>query len=152
MKVFSLGKKHVGDLVDLTRLQVEETINHLPYEESVVRRYCEKTIDKGEDSPTKAYLVYADNGIPAGYLIVNIQGYLFNNGCFISQEVIYVIPEYRGTKAALLLLQKLEEVAEEEYALEIFTGVANNFNVEKTGRLLEKRGYENVGRYYRKIL
>ena len=152
MKVVQLKNEHIDDLVYLTHAQVQETISHMPYEESVVRSYAQCFSEEKDNERTRVYLAYNSNDEAVGYLVVNVENYLFCQACLVAQEVVYVLPNYRGTSAAIDLLIKLEEVAEREGALEVYAGVANKFYPEKSRKLLEKYGFENVGNYFRKIL
>jgi len=151
MYVIQLSKDHIDDLVYLTHSQVTETLSHMPYEEYIVRAYAEYFAEKRDESDVRVYLLYS-NERPVGYLVLYVKEYLFCDSKSVGQEVIYVLPEYRGTKAAAKLIKKLDEVGRQENALEIYGGIANGYQPERTLSLFSRLGYEQVGYYVRKIV
>ena len=150
MKVVRLKQEHISDLLFLTEQQVMETIPHVPYEHDVVLHNAE-WIAEHPDGETQIYLAYKDDGTAVGYIVAYLQPYLFNRYKVVGQEVIYVLPEFRGSRAGLMLLKQLDVMAKKYKALEVFGGIANRFNMDRTLAWFEKQGYEKVGYYVRKI-
>lgn len=67
-------------------------------------------------------------------------------------QIVYVKPEYRGTKHALGLIRYYEKWAEEVGAAELRLSIASGVHEEKTGKLYSKLGYSHLGSQYRRKL
>ena len=94
-------------------------------------------------------LAYTDEGEPVGMLAGSISPYFFSDGKLASDFVWFVSPEHRGSRVALKLLQKFVDWARENGATELYMGVTTNISSDRTGKVLEKRGFEHVGGNYR---
>lgn len=101
----------------------------------------------------RSYLEYADptiyvadqDGEAVGLLVCNFYEHRAASGIFVSQEVLYVRPDRRGTRAAALLMKELIAWAKQLGATEIVGGNDNEFNSERTARFLEHFGFKRVG-------
>lgn len=67
-------------------------------------------------------------------------------------QIVYVMPEYRGTKHGLALLSAYEKWAESKGAVETRLSIASGVHEDKTGRLYNKLGYSHLGSQYRRKL
>ena len=67
-------------------------------------------------------------------------------------QIVYVSPEYRGTRHGLDLLRAYEDWAEEEGASEIRLSIASGVHETKTSKLYQKLGYSHLGSQYRRKL
>lgn len=94
-------------------------------------------------------LAYTDDGEPVGMISGSITPYFFSRGYVASDFVWYVLPEHRGSRTAVRLLQKFKDWAEENGASQLYMGVTTNISAERTGKLLGKLGFEHVGGNYR---
>jgi L-amino acid N-acyltransferase YncA len=74
-----------------------------------------------------------------------IHGYAFTSGIFTVQEVLYVKPGSRGTRAAAQLMAEFVRWSDMLHARESFGGNSNGFNSERTARFLEHFGFRKVG-------
>lgn len=72
--------------------------------------------------------------------------------CIATDIVVYVMPEYRGTKGSLGLIKAYREWAEDKGAKEVRLSVASGIHEEKTGKLYNKLGFEHLGSQYRRKL
>lgn len=134
--------------VELARLQTEETLPHIPFDEPTARETFAQYLRAA--NPT-IFVCEANDRTIAGFLIAYITPYAFATGHFCNQEVIYVRPEYRGTRAAARLIQAFNEWADRTNPREVFAGVANGIKVERTTRFLELFGFAPVGASLRRI-
>lgn len=66
--------------------------------------------------------------------------------------ILYVTPEYRGTKAGYLLMKGWEGWAKDKGAVAVQISVASGIHEEQTGEFYEKLGFSPIGRQYRKEL
>lgn len=80
-----------------------------------------------------------------GFLVGVCSKAFHRPGVVAEQKLWYVTPPYRGSRAALSLMQAYENWALLNGATQIFTGTANRRYSEPTSRLLEKLGYARVG-------
>lgn len=87
-----------------------------------------------------------------GGLICSLTNYYICDGAFASQEVIYVKPAYRGTMAAVRLIQRYLEWAERLGAREAYMGLSTAYRVKAFGKLVGRFGFVEVGASYRKVL
>lgn len=136
------------DVIDLARRQVAETLPHHVFDEAVARQTFQNAIRTA--NPT--VFVVEENRRPIAFLMALINGYAFTTGFFTSQEVIYVRPDRRGTRAAALLVEIFNDWSEQLGAKEVFAGVANGRKPEKATRFFQHFGFEPVGAYLRRIL
>lgn len=64
--------------------------------------------------------------------------------------ILYVLPEHRGSTAAVKLLKAWEDCAKASGAKSVRISVASGFSTERTGRLYERLGYTQLGSLYSK--
>ena len=89
------------------------------------------------------------NGALYGLLVASFHAYAYFDGLFTSQEVLYVKPEKRGTRAATILMRELISWSGMLGAREILGGNDNDTNSERTAKFLTHFGFRNVGHYMR---
>ena len=80
-----------------------------------------------------------------GFLLTMACDYRAFSGHFTVQEVLFVRPDRRGTRAAALLMKKLVEWSRDIGALEIIGGNDNEVHSEQTARFLSKFGFKFHG-------
>jgi len=134
--------------VVLAKRNVDETLQHLSFEEDVVRFYFRYSLN--QDS-IHIFVTQTSEGILTGFMVANLEPYLFRRGFLTSQEVSYVLPEYRATRSGALLLHNYETWSKARDVDESFVGIANGVEAERKLRYFERKGYERVGYYLRKI-
>lgn len=93
-------------------------------------------------------LAYKDDEA-IGMLAGTLSPYFFSNGKLASDYVWYIRPEHRGARTALTMLNIFKSWALENGATEMYMGVTTNISSDRTGKLLEKQGFEHVGGNYR---
>lgn len=87
-----------------------------------------------------------------GLLVANFYEYSAADGLFTTQEVLFVRPDSRGTRAAALLMKELIAWSKTLGAKEIIGGNDNEFQSERTAKFLEHFGFERVGFAMRRTL
>lgn len=80
-----------------------------------------------------------------GLLAATFHAYSYFDGLFTTQEVLYVKPEKRGTRAATLLMKELISWSKQLGAKEIVGGNDNEFNSDRTAKFLSRFGFKGVG-------
>lgn len=134
-------------VLSLAQMQVEETLPHLDFRRDI----AEKTYDQGMIHAHPTFFVAEDNREVTGYLMATLESYAFTSGIYVSQEVLYVRPDKRGTRAAVHLIKEFEGWGHIVGAREWMFGVSNGFQPERTTRLFEKlTGAKPVGFFLKK--
>lgn len=134
-------------LLELSHRQQIETLPHLDFDVDVATATFEAYMTTA--NPT--FLVVEDEGEVIGFLMALFHAYGFCRGHFVGQEVIYVRPDKRGTRAAARLVKAYDEWAAQTEPREIFAGVANGVTIDRTVRFFEHFGYDLVGATLRRI-
>lgn len=134
-------------LLELSHMQQVETLPHLDYDPAVATQTFQAYLDTA--NPT--FLVVVEDGIVIGFLMALFHAYAFCRGHFVGQEVIYVRPDKRGTRAAARLVKAYDAWASQTGPREIFAGVANGVTIDRTVRFFEHFGYDLVGATLRRI-
>lgn len=136
-----------NEFLALAQMQVEETLPHLDF----VRDLAEETFDQSVKHADPTIFVVEENRTVVGYLLAFLEGYSFTTGVFVVQEVLYVRPDKRGTRAAVRLIKEFVRWGETVGAREWIFGISNKFQPDRTARLFEKlTGAERVGVYLKK--
>lgn len=124
------------------------TVPHLTFSEERVRL----TLARYLASANPTIWVVEDRRRAVGFLQAYWWGYDAFDGLFTVQQVIYVHPDKRGTRASVLLMKQLVAWSEKLGAKEIIGGNDNEFNSERTAKFLEHFGFRRVGFAMRKAL
>lgn len=111
------------------------------YDEAVTRA----TIQRSFETASPTFFVVEHQRRVIGFLMAEIAGYDYRAGFYTVQKVLYVSPENRGTRAAILLMRELVAWSQRLGAAEIVGGNDNSFRSERTAGFLEHFGFEIVG-------
>lgn len=131
-------------VLSLARMQVVETLPHLDFDRAIALENYQKSITTGD------LALVAESGTEiVGYLFARMHGYAFAAGIFVSQEVVYVKPDKRGSRAAVSLLQEYIRWGEVVGAREILFGISNGQHADRAAKLFEHMGAERVGYHHR---
>jgi len=90
------------------------------------------------------YVAHRD-GKAIGLIIGEIITTYFAQARFLQGILIYVAPEYRGGRAACLLMNKYLKFGEEKEVDEVFFEIAAGINDEKGVSFLKKFGFNTFG-------
>lgn len=135
-------------IVEMARLNIEETRSDLAFDEHLAWETCYSYLDSAE--PT--IFVCEDKGQVIGLTLSSINAYRAAAGLFTTQEVLFVRPEKRGTRAAVLLMKNLIDWSKQLGAKEIIGGNDNEFNSDRTAAFLEHFGFRRVGYAMKRVL
>jgi GNAT superfamily N-acetyltransferase len=133
--------------VELGRMAVDLSARHIGFKEEKVRALFHRYLDRA--SPT--ITVVEDRGEIIGFLNATISDYEFADGIYTTQEILFVRPDRRGTRAAALLLSEFTRWSDQLGALENTGGNDNAINTEQTTKFLKRFGFEQVGSFMRRI-
>lgn len=132
----------------MAKMQTAETLPHIPFDEPTALQTWRNYLTSA--SPTFFVCEDEDRRL-VGLLMALVQPYAFATGFFIGQEVLYVVPEKRGTRAAARLIKAFSDWSDRLGPRETYTGIANGFKVERTSRFLQHFGFTPVGATLRRI-
>lgn len=142
-----------SDVEELTRLGV---INHLesrfgkivPVDEASIQKLIFNVLSNEDDY---IGIVALDGDKIVGYMVGFITNYSFNeNAYYAADEMVYVIPEYRGKLVGKRILKAFQEWAESKGCLEAVIGTISEIATERTKKLYSKLGFTEVGSLFRK--
>jgi L-amino acid N-acyltransferase YncA len=129
------------DIVEMARLNMAETRPELPFSEEV----CRDTFAQYLATAAPTIWVVEQQRRPIGFMLAEIRGFRASSGFSTAQEVLFVRPDKRGTRAAVLLMKNFLAWSVRLGAVEINGGNDNDFNSERTARFLEHFGFRRVG-------
>jgi L-amino acid N-acyltransferase YncA len=135
-------------IVEMARINVEETRQDLTFDENQAWNTCYSYLDKAE--PT-IFVIEDKDGV-IGLTLSSINDYRAASGLFTTQEVLFVRPEKRGSRAAVLLMKNLIAWSRKVGAKEIVGGNDNEFNSERTAAFLGHFGFKRVGYAMKMVL
>lgn len=130
-------------LLELSHMQQVETLPHLDYDAEIATQ----TFRAYMDTANPTFLVVEDEGVVIGFLMALFHAYAFCRGHFVSQEVIYVRPDKRGTRAAAKLFAGFVRWAERLKPEEIFAGASWGRRSAAAARWLQRFGFEPAGQH-----
>ena len=103
-----------------------------------------KIFELFKNKDVKFFLATKEEKI-VGFIGLIKHEYFFSNRKRVSDLGFYVKKEFRGTKAALLLLRKAEEWVKNISVEDIHLGQTTANEIEKTQKFYNKLGYKTVG-------
>lgn len=148
MKVRLALESDADAIVEMARTNMEQTRPTLTFNEGRCRATIRSYLDTA--SPT-IFVCEGDSGVN-GMLVCDFYEQRAADGLFAVQEVLFVRPDKRGTRAAALLTKELVSWAEMLGASEIVGGNDNEFNSERTAKFLGRFGFKQVGFFMRREL
>lgn len=141
-----LTAQHVDDVVALGRVFMAEYCNHLEYDEGEVKAACRQVLTDDDREFFNIFLVYKDHE-PLGFMYATCGKFLFSKQRYAQQELLFVRPAYRHTRAFLKLIKAFEEWARLRSSVEIWMGSAHS---KTLSNILPRIGYPEVGTYHKK--
>lgn len=134
-------------IVEMARTNAA-TVPHLTFNETRTRATI---VEYLMDGRPVIWVAEADDGL-AGFLMASFYAHRAFDGLFTVQEVLFVEPDRRGGRAAVLLMRAFLEWSEQMGANEVVGGVDNATDVERTARFLEKLGFARCGHAMKRVL
>lgn len=135
-------------IVEMAEANITETRPDIGFDELTCRESFLSYL--GTASPTIWVVEHRREVI--AFLLADMYEYRASTGLFTTQEVLFVKPAHRGTRAATLLMKHLVAWSKKLGAKEIIGGNDNSFNSERTAKFLEHFGFERVGFAMRRSL
>ncbi len=123
----------------------EGAFSFLPFNENRVRRGALHYI---REESACAFLVFRDTEC-IGMHVGSLTHYFFSDALLASGLVTYVRPEFRGGRAAVLLVKEFIDWGKEKKAAEVYIGVSLGVNLEKSHKFFKHFGFNYVGGNYK---
>lgn len=138
----------IDAFVEMAVANLEETMPGEPYSRARLAETYWRYLDHAQ--PTIWFVEQRRKLV--GFMMAYMFSFDYRDGHYTTQRVIYVSPENRGTRAAVLLAKELVRWSKSLDAAKIEGGNDNSFKSERTARFLEHFGFEQVGFQMRKRL
>ena len=124
----------------------EGAFKELDWDFEKVHRLTKRYIEK--PNTHFALCAYDDENL-VGMIMGYLTPYYFGNDILATDHLWYVDPEYRGTRVGLKLLKDFRSWAIKSGAKEVCIGISTGTDVDRTGALLERLGFNHVGGTYK---
>lgn len=149
MKVRAIETPQDGlDVEHLATLHHEEFGGTREFSSDAVSRACFKCVVDKERKYLNCWVCYDDHNLPVGYLSGAMYPSTYSDRFYAIQEMWFVIPRVRGSRAAILLLNAYEHWAKGRQAERIYTQVEHDGDLSTTEYvfdLLQRLGYRKQG-------
>ena len=96
-------------------------------------------------NPNAVGFIAIENDKIIGFISGLFSEYFFSNRKQVSDLGFFVLPEFRGSRAALKLVKSLENWAKEMGADDLHLGQTTAVEMDKTRQFYERLGYKTVG-------
>ena len=127
------------------RSHAESAFADLPYDEGKVRR----GIERGLAAPDSHCLLQADfAGETVGVLYGVANEHYFSPALAATILSFYVVPEHRGSTAAVKLLHGFRRWAHRRRVARLYINVTSGISIARTDRFLRRLGFRPVGGNY----
>lgn len=100
------------------------------------------------EGPKSAVWVAWEGDKPVGFFAGKLHDLFFSRDLVAEDTVWYVLPEKRGTRVGLRLLELFEAWSESKGVKDIRIGQTSKLEHGAFDKIMDKRGYEYVGSYY----
>ncbi len=135
-----------ADIVLLGEMAHEESsYSHLSFVPKKILDVAH-TFATGDDS---FFVMAYEGGRVVGAFVGDIDEYYFSHDMVATDFVWYVVPEMRGSRIGIQLLDLFEGWALEKGASDVRIGQSTSITPEVFEGLLKKRGYKFIGTNYR---
>ena len=141
---FTRTAEDIAARVAMNRLAHDEIGDGLPFDDDMVRRFYEHRIGR----PDRCVLQAELSGRIVGGLTGQVAAHFHCPALGASLLGVYVLPEHRGSLAAVKLLHGFRRWAGEHGAVRIYAGVTSGIDIARTDRLLKRLGFRMTGGNY----
>ena len=142
---FTRTDEDIEARVELSRRVNEDCDDGLPYDSAMVRKSLERMMQQ----PNRCLLQAEIRGSVIGGLIGVVAPHPWSPALGASIESYFVLPEHRGSLAAVKLLHGFKRWAKAQGAVRMYVGVTSGRDVQRSDRLLKRLGFSFCGGNYR---
>lgn len=145
MKIEIAGREQIEELMALGRaMYAESTLTHLPLDEERARQTLLGAIND-EKGLYCMLIARSSDGEPAGWLFGTITRPWFTQELVAHDHAFFVAPEFRGSRAALLLLSGFRRWAEKRGARALNISQRVGVEMERFESFMRRMGFEPRG-------
>lgn len=143
-EVRTLNSPNVSLVVELGRRFVEEspTYGKLRYNPQKMRKWAERHTG---DSSMESGWIATHKGRVVGFLFASAYQHPALDGLLAMDDVLYVAPEFRGTGAAEMLVEKYKAWAKSHSIIVTFLASTSGVNTKITEAFYKKCNFEPIG-------
>lgn len=135
-------------LLALGRQLTAEKTPHLVFDEARANR----AVDNHLACRNIAFFVVEEGEEVIGFLGALLNDYMAHAGFSVAQELFYVRPDKRGTRAAASLFAEFNRWADSLGPEEVFAGIATGHRPAVAARWMRRFGFEPVGPSMRRLV
>lgn len=149
IKIKEVMLDDIANIALLAHANHQECAKHLPfYNEAIAQSYGELAGDDTRKS-FNAWIAYKGEE-PIGYAVATSGRFFFNFDSQSKLELLFVMPQHRGSWAAVRLTKAFEEWSRLNGCLQMYVGVArlDADEAKHIRKLFPKLGYNWCGSYY----
>jgi GNAT superfamily N-acetyltransferase len=150
MKLRQATQDDVQIMVEIgRRVHAESRFARFPYDEDKLLENLGALIGL-QDKQGKHLCLLVENseGKLIGCIIGALEEYFFTRSCSASSILFWVDPAYRGSAAALRLIQSFRTWGAKNGASEICIPIASGIHMARTDRFLRRIGFSQTGGNY----
>lgn len=147
MIVRNAKEEDLDELVELAAdMHVESDYSPVRFYPEIMRAFSQTFIE----NPDKycLFMAIADNGETAGFFLGVRANYYFSIVEYAADAAFYVKPEYRGSKASVMLMAAFDEWAESKKVFRQHLSVTTGCG--KADEFYSRLGYTSIGGQYRR--
>ena len=136
------------DVEDLAVMHHDEFGTSREFDRKAVSKHAFQCCQDKERKYLNCWVAYDDDGNAIGYLAGTIRDSFYSNRYYAVQEMWYVVPRARGTRASIELLVQFERWALFHGVERIYMQVEHDHDdslVHKILRLMSRLGYRTQG-------
>ena len=141
---FTRTEADIAARVEMARRAYEEMDDRLPFDGALVRRLFERKLGRPDQCLLQAEL---DSRLVGG-LIGAVAPHYHSPALGATIMGYYVLPEHRGSLAAVKLLHGFRRWARMQGAVHMHIGVTSGIDAARTDRLLRRLGFAFTGGNY----
>ena len=134
-------------LIALGSKMLEESVE--PYPE-IDREQARKYLEVAVSMPDFFLMAIAEEEIPIGMMTAVAGPYCFSPILRSASDLLFVLPEYRGGRAAIKLVQRFKDWADGIGTASDTMSVATGISPERTGRFFKFMGFRPMEMIYRR--
>ncbi len=127
-------------------MRAESLERYPPTEREHARKYLEAALNMPE---TFLMVLAEDEGFPVGMMTAGAGPYSFSSRLRTASDLLFVIPDYRGSRAAMRLVRRFKDWSDSIDADSATLSIATGVSPERTGRFFEIMGFQPMGKTYR---
>ena len=129
---------------------LQETTNHRVF--TLDLEYAMSSLLSAIADPKSCVLVAVRGSSIVGFLYATVSTFFWSRTPVAVDQLLYVTPEHRGRVYGVHLLRAYEAWAKAQGVPEIRISIASGITEERTRKLYQRLGYEQLGSVYRKEL